>query len=168
MSYGVVRTDKMTGTDNRAYLVSAKYMGSGSAATVVDNGCVVKLDGLMDGEREVYKAITPEATSALKDIALVATPEVIYDNGLKNLDEFTNKAGTIIRGYRLHTGDIFSVTVDALSGATLSTAVGALVELQAGTKLKVVTSATGGSTQVGKIVAIEETSRYKYYVIQVG
>ena len=47
MAYGVVRTDRMYGTDVGAGLVSVKYMGSdGSTATEIQNGSVVKLGDL--------------------------------------------------------------------------------------------------------------------------
>lgn len=166
MGYGVIRTDRMFGTDNRAGLVSVKYMGSGSTETAIENGNVVKLDGLMADEREIYKGVTPAANSKLNEIGIVATPEVMYDERKRNLDEFVNEAGNIARAYRPHSGDIFSVTKDALDGAA-APAVGNVVELKAGIKLNVAASATSGSTKVGTIIAIDNVGRYTYYVIQV-
>ena len=166
MAHGVVRTDKMFGTENRTGLWTVKYLPS-DTETAVDNGNVVVRGALVTGEREIYKATTPATTTALEDVVLVATPEVEYDARKYAIDEFENKAGALIRGYSLKPGCIFSVTKDALAG--LSTpAVGNLVELQAGTKLKVVSSATSNTTQVGKIIAIETVGRFTYYVIQVG
>lgn len=172
--HAIVRTDLMFGTNVNAGLRSLKYMGSGSTATDIDNGCVVKLDSIIaDGQgkvkdREVWKAVTPAANSKMNEIVLVATPEVLYDERKKELKEFYNEAGRICRGYVLHTDDIFSVTAEALAGVTDSTAVGAIVELQAGVKLKVVASATSGSTTVGKLIQIEEINGVKYYVIEVS
>lgn len=162
----VVRTDKMFATDNRAGLVSVRYQPS-DAMTAIDNGNVVKLGALETGSREVYKGITPAASDVIGDIVLIATPEVMYDERKKNLDEFYNAAGDIARGYRLHTGDIFSVTIDALSAAA-TPQIGNIVELDAGTKLKVVTTLTSGSTQVGAIIDINVVGRYTYYVIEVA
>ena len=168
MAYGVVRTDKMMATDVRSMLESVKYMGAGSTATAIDNGNVVKLDGsLMTGEREIKKGVTPAANDALDAIVLIASPEVMYDERKRNLDEFQNEAGKVCRGYHLHSGDIFSVTKDALDGAA-TPAVGNVVELKAGIKLNVAASATGGSTVVGKIIAVDVVGRYTYYVIQVA
>lgn len=168
MSYGVVRTDKMIATDVRSMLESVKYMGAGSTATAIDNGNVVKLDGsLMTGEREIKKGVTPAANDALDAIVLIASPEVMYDERKRNLDEFQNEAGKVCRGYHLHSGDIFSVTKDALDGAA-TPAVGNVVELKAGIKLNVAASATSGSTVVGKIIAVDVVGRYTYYVIQVA
>ena len=168
MAYGVVRTDKLMGTDVRSMLESVKYMGAGSTATAIDNGNVVKLDGsLMTGEREIKKGVTPAANDALDAIVLIASPEVMYDERKRNLDEFQNEAGKVCRGYHLHSGDIFSVTKDALDGAA-APAVGNVVELKAGIKLNVAASATSGSTVVGKIIAVDVVGRYTYYVIQVA
>lgn len=168
MAYGVVRTDKMMATDVRSMLESVKYMGAGSTATAIDNGNVVKLDGsLMTGEREIKKGVTPAANDALDAIVLIASPEVMYDERKRNLDEFQNEAGKVCRGYHLHSGDIFSVTKDALDGVD-TPAVGNVVELKAGIKLNVAASATGGSTVVGKIIAVDVVGRYTYYVIQVA
>lgn len=162
----VVRTDKMFATDNRAGLVSVRYQPS-DTMTAIDNGNVVKIGALEEGSREVYKGVTPAADDAIKDIVLIASPEVMYDERKRNLDEFQNAAGAIARGYHLHTNDIFSVTVEALTCAA-TPEVGDIVELDAGTKLKVVASATEGSTVVGSIIDINVVGRYSYYVIQVA
>ena len=159
----VVRTDKMFATDNRAGLVSVRYQPS-DTMTAIDNGNVVKLGALEEGSRELYKGVTPTAEDAIKDIVLIASPEVMYDERKHNLDEFQNAKGAIARGYHLHTNDIFSVTKEALTGDT--PAVGKVVELTAGTKLKVAASATG--TKVGTIIDVNVAGRYTYYVIQVA
>ena len=159
----VVRTDKMFATDNRAGLESVRYQ-PGDTMTAIDNGNVVKIGALEEGSREVYKGVTPAANDAIKDIVLIASPEVMYDERKRNLDEFQNAEGAIARGYHLHTNDIFSVTKEALIGD--EPAVGKVVELAAGTKLNVVASATG--TLVGTIIDINVVGRYTYYVIQVA
>lgn len=173
MAHAVVRTDKMFGTDNRTGIVSAKYMGSGSTPTAIDNGNVVLIGGLLDDgatppvyEREIYSATTPAANSDINKIVLVATPEMEYCQLNYAIDKFENKAGAPLRGYFLTPNAIFSVTKDALDGKA-TPAIGDLVELKAGTKLNVVASATANSTQVGKIIAIDTVGRFTYYVIQV-
>lgn len=171
--YAVVRTDKLAGTDVRSLVVSVKYMGSGTTATAIENGNVVLLDSLLsrtvDGstvyEREVYKGVTPAANSNINDIVLIASPEVMYDDRLKSLDDFRNEAGEICRGYVLHSGDIFSVTAEALTGTA---SVGSVIELQAGTKLKAVSSATSGSTVVGKCIEVAPAGKYTFYAIEVA
>ncbi len=166
--HAVVRTDLMYGTDVRSGLVSVRYMGSGGETpTNIDNGNVLKLKGLMEGEREIFVGVDVAVNDPLKDIVLVATPEVMYDERKRNLDEFENEAGRTARGYHLHDGDIVSLTQPAFADET-APAVNDIVELAAGTKLKAVRSATSGSTTVGKIIAVDVVGRYTYYVIQVG
>lgn len=159
--HAVVRTDLMDGTDVRAQLVSVRYMGAdGSTPTEIENGNVLKVESLIEGEREIYLGATPATDTNINDIVLVASVENMYDERKKNLDEFINEAGAICRGYRLRHGNIFSVTAEALSG---SPAKDAKVTLAADTKL-----AVGGSgTAVGKIIEVETVGRYTYYAIKV-
>lgn len=160
----VIRLDNMSGTTDGTLLRSCKYFVD-TTATDIENGNVVKLSGLMSGEAEIYKCVAPEATTAKEDIVLVAGVELMYDERKKNLDEFVNLKGVAFRGYQLHSSDVFSVTAEALAGTP---AVDSLVELKADTKLNVVTAATSGSTQIGKIIAKETVGSKDFYVIVVG
>lgn len=168
MAHGVVRTDRMYNTDVRTGPISVKYLPS-DTPTAIDNGNVVLVGDLIEGEYEMRVATTPAANSDLTKIALIATPEVMYDERLRGLEDFYNAAGRPCRGYYLHTWDIFSVTKDALDGAE-EPAVGDVVELKAGTKLNVVAAATGatqGSTVVGKIIDINVVGSLTLYAIEV-
>lgn len=165
-NYAVVRTDLMYATDVRSGLVSTKYMGAdGATPTEIENGSVLKVKTLMEGEREIYVGEEVAADDKLENIVLIAAPEVMYDERKKNLHEFINEKDKAVRGYRIHNGDIFSVTKEALIGNE-SPAVGNIVELAAGTKLNVVDAASG-ATVVGKIIEVEIVGRYTYYVILV-
>ena len=166
--HAVIRTDNMMGTDVGTYLDSVRFFDSNNKAAAIDNGNVVVVGALLEGERELHKATAPTAAADLDTIGLVATPEVMYDERKKNLYDFYNEAGTNVRVYYLHHGDEFGVTEEALVAADITAVkVGDAVELMAGTKLKVAASATSGSTQVGKIIAIEKAGRYTYYVVRV-
>lgn len=175
-NYAVVRTDNMMGTDVGTYLDSVRYYTvetvdgeSVDVETAIENGNVVAVGDLLEGERELHRAVAPARNTAIKDIGLVASPEVLYDERKRGLHEFINEAGTNVRIYYLHTGDEFGVTAQALEIASGYTPeVGDAVELMAGTKLKVVATATSGSTQVGKLIAIETAGRYTYYVVRVA
>lgn len=172
LNHAIVRTDNMAGTDVRSMLVSVKYVvidNNTETPTEIENGNVVNISlGLMDGEREIHTGTAVAANDNLNDVVLIATPEMIYERTYYALDDFINKAGTICRGYRLHSGDFFSVTAPALDlTSRTEPAKGDVVELAAGTKLKVVQSATNGSTQVGKIHAIETVGPHTFYVIKV-
>lgn len=164
MSYAIVNLDNMSGTKQPADLVSAKYYVN-TTATAVENGNVVKLDSRITGEREVWKAVTPDANSALRDCVLVASVELMFDERKKNLDEFRNEAGEIIRGYRFKSGGTFSVTAEALTAS--SPAIGNVVELQADTKFKVVSSLTDDSTKVGTIIDIFTQSGKTFYCVEI-
>lgn len=167
MAYAVIRTDAMAGTDVRGQLVSVKYMGAdGATPTAIENGNVLKIGALMTGEREIYIGGAVAANDKIDDVVLIASPEVVYDERKRNLDDFVNEAGKACRGYHIHSGDTFSVTAEALSG-TGTPAVGNIVELAAGTKLAFAASATTGSTKVGRIIAVDVVGRYTYYAIKV-
>lgn len=166
MSYAVVRTDAMTGTDVRSQLVSVKYMGAdGNTPTAIENGNVLKIGALITGEREIYVGSAVAANDKIDDVVLVASPEVMYDERKRNLDDYINEAGKTCRGYHINSGDTFSVTAGALSGSG-TPAVGNIIELTSGTKLGFVESATSGSTVVGRIIAVDTVGRYTYYVIK--
>lgn len=169
MNYAVVRTDNLTGTDVRSQLVSIRYMGAdGKTPTAIENGNVLKVGQFIEGEREVRIGSAPAATDSLDEIVLIATPELLYDERLKALDDFRNEAnGKPARGYRLHNGDNFSVTKGALDGKS-TPEVGDIVELKAGTKLNVAASLTASSTQVGVITEVQVVGPYTYYNITVG
>lgn len=163
MAKAMIRLDNVQFTHDGSLIKSAKYMGSGDTATAIENANFVEIGGLMDGEREIHKATTPTAESTY--FGVVCTPEVEYEErGYHGLDTFENKAGEPIRVGILSKGDIFSVTKEALD--TVPT-VGKLVELQAGTKGKVVDTPTDKSTQVGKVIEVEVSGRFTWYVIEV-
>lgn len=165
IKHAVIRTDLMSGTNDFSRMRSFRYMADGETPTAIDNGNVVVLDGLMDGQREVYKAVTPTVSADINKVAIVATPELMYDAMHKQLEDFYNAEGKICRGYLPQIGtDIFSVTAEALEVAG-TPAKGWAVELGATTKLKAVESPTGGSTQIGKIIDVETVGSRVYYVI---
>ena len=172
MAYAIVRTDNMAGTDVRSLLVSVKYFVTDNSGdepvdveTAIENGNVLKIGALLDGEREIYKGSAVAASDKLEDVVLIASPEVMYDERKKNLDEYINEAGKICRGYHIHAGDCFSVTAEALKNA--SPAVGQVIELAAGTKLNNVSSATASSTVVGKIIAKDIVGSKEFFAIKV-
>lgn len=166
IKHAVVRTDLMHGTDVRGEVVSFKFFDSEDNPADIDNGNIVVISDLIDGERELFTAGTPAVDSAIRDIVLVADPEVPYDERLKNLDDYFCEAGKPARGYRLHSGDIFSVTVEAFDG-TGEPAVGDIVEVIASTKLGFGASATSGSTVIGKVIEVATAGRYTFYAVKV-
>lgn len=163
--HAVVRTDNMHGTDVRAELLSVKFQDAEGKFAEIENGNVVKVGGLITDtegaviDREIFAATAMAGTEKIGEVALIASVEMMYDERKKNLDEFINEAGKPCRAYRLHSGAMYSVTEEALDKVPT---VGQAVGIAAGTKLAVETG-----TAIGKVIAIEKTSRYTYYVIKI-
>lgn len=161
-NYTVVRTDLMHGTKNPADLVSLRVYDSGDKPIEVENGTIVELLGLEDGQREVYKAKLATASSDIEKCVLVASVEVMYDERKKNLDEFINEAGVIARGYALHHKDVFSVTTPGFVSGSVPSSKNASVGI--GTDGKIDASGTG----LGEFLDVEISGRYTYYAIKVN
>lgn len=168
VKHAVIRTDLMAGTKVPAALRSFRYFDSNGDLAEIDNGCVVALDSIIvdsqgnEPNREVWKAVAPTASTPLSKLAIVATPELLYDERLRNLTDFYNDTDHPARGYMPKSGDIFSVTAEALDGTP---AKGSGVALQAKVQLKVGTYTAG--TSFGKIVSKETVNGLDFFVIQV-
>ena len=72
MAYCVIRTDGMSGTKQPADLRSLRFYGADGKPAEVENGTIVKLQGLEDGQREIYKAVAATASDDLNDCVVVA------------------------------------------------------------------------------------------------
>lgn len=162
MAYCVIRTDKMSGTEQPADLVSLRFYGADGKPAAVENGTIVKLQGYEDGQREVMKAVAATASDDLNECAVVAGVEVMYDGRQKNLDEYINEAGKAVRGYILRSRNEFSITKEGFVGGTVPTAKAAKVGVGTGGKLD-----TAG-TNFGYCSDIEIAGRYTYYTITIG
>lgn len=161
--YTVVRTDLMSGTRVEADLVSCRvYDADDETQIAVENGTIVELEGYEEGQREVFKAKLATADSDLNNCVLIASVEVMYDERKRNLDEFTNEAGAICRGYVLRSRNMFSITKEGFVSGTAPTTIGNAVGIGTGGKL----NASG--TGFGTYVATETAGRYTYYTIMIG
>ena len=156
--YCVIRTDLMAGTKNPDQLVSVRYYAD-EAVAEVENGVIVELKGYEDGQREVMKAVAATAESNLADCAVIAAPEVMYDERKKNLDEFINEAGKAVRGYRLPDRNMFALTAEGFAGA--APALNGKVGIGANGKLD------AAKTGFGECVHIETAGRYTYNTIKI-
>lgn len=160
MSYTVIRTDLLSGTDVAADLVSLRVYDADDNPIAVENGTIVELKGYEDGQREVMKAVLASADSKMADCAIVASEEVPYDERKKNLDEFINEAGAICRGYIPRSRNIYSITKEGFVGGTTP---GKDATVAIGADGKLTTGAGFGS-----VMAIETAGRYTYYVIKIA
>lgn len=157
----VVRTDRLSGTDVGSMLRSVRFYGAEDKVAEVENGVIAHLEGLEEGQREVHKAVAATAGANLSECVLIAAPEVMYDERLRNLEDYVNEAGKAIRGYVLHCNDEFSVTAEGFVNGSVP-AVGAEVGIGANGKID------AAGTGLGKCSHIETVGRYTYYTILVG
>jgi len=160
MAYTVIRTDLMSGTKQPADLVSLRFYDTDTPKEV-ENGVIVKLESYEEGEREVWKAKAATAGDDLNECAIVAGVELMYDERKRNLDEYINEAGKIVRGYIPRSRNLFSLTKEGFEGGTAPT-VGQEVAIGEGGKLK------AGTAGFGKCIHTEIAGRYTYYTIQIG
>lgn len=161
MAYTVIRTDLMSGTTQPSDLVSLRFYDGSDEQAEVENGVIVKLQGYEDGEREVMKAVAAASTDDLNDCAIVAGVEVMYDERKKNLDEFINEAGSIVRGYIPRSRNVFSVTKEGFVGGVVPEKGD---EVGIGTGGKIDAAGTG----LGVCADVEVAGRYTYYAIRIG
>lgn len=163
--HGVVRTDSMIGTDIPKYLVTGIYKVS-STNTAIDNGNFVVPGAYVTNERELRLCTTPTAATAVSALAIVASEEVDKTKKYNALADFTNEAGATLRCYMLHSGDVFSVTAEAIAiGSGITPTVGtSILEAQAGVKGNLVNSATTSTTKIADLIAIEG----EWYVFRVA
>lgn len=147
--YAIVNTDLMSATDDRSRMRSFRY-GTWDATKnkltgkEIQNGSVVALNKeLID--RDLWVAVDPAATNKLEDLVLVTSPEIMYDERKKNLNEFINEADVNATGMLMKLGDIFSVTEE---GFNAKPKVGDTVTVSAGSPLLQV-GATGGTGGAG-------------------
>ena len=150
-------TSNMAGTKLPSKHVNVKLSAD------VENGNIVAIGNLAEGESEALAATQPEANTPLNKLALLKAPEVLADETKKNLGDFYNKNGNIVRAYLFESGDEFRLTAEGIDGGSPS--VGNVLEAQAGYKMKMAASATGeGTTLIGTVIAIEGD----YFVVRVA
>ena len=178
MSYCVVRTDKPSGEAQMADMVSLRFYttsGSGNSITYtpaeVENGVIAELKGLdpidqNSNEHEIYRAVAATASSDLNKCVIICSPEVMYDERKRGLDEFINPAGKPCRGYILRSRNMYSFTADGFVSSTAPTTIGNAVGI--GTGGKIATSVSSGATTLGTYVDTDVSGKYTYYTIEIG
>lgn len=107
MAKRFIRLDVMSGNKDNTQVKSAKYFKDDAVAPV-ENGTIVAIGGLLDGEREVHK-VTDVADDSTY-VGIVSTPELEYEErGNHGIETFSNEADAVVRVHVLHEGDIFSI-----------------------------------------------------------
>lgn len=161
-NHAIVRLDRLSGTVDGSKLASVRIF-NGADPIEVDNGNFVHITtDLID--REVFKATKMASGDDKVTLGLVASVEIDPTSRLKynDLDDFTNRAGTVARVYRLETNDIFSATAEAFDGTPAD---GKYISVVADeTKMEVGTTATGAFAEC---IAVETVGRKTFYVFKV-
>lgn len=160
--HAVVRLDRLSGTIDGSKLASVRIY-DGTDPIEVENGNFVHVTSDMD-DREVFKATKMVAGDNKVTLGLVASVEIdpTLNTKYPNLEDFTNKAGTVARIYRMESNDVFSVTAEAFDTVPVD---GNYISVAAGeTKMTVGTSATDAFAEC---IAVETVGRRTYYVFKV-
>jgi len=171
--HAIIQTDLLAGTDVGAQLGMGRYLGSDAVTpAVIDNGHVVKIGGMIEDERDLRVFTTPAANTPIDRIGIIASPERFYDGFTHGAKDYENPEGHNLRVYLLAymtTSSSFTVTADGFEiGAGATPEKGWVAELMAGTKLKLVATATAGSTVVGKVIGITKLEGIEAYTIGKG
>jgi hypothetical protein len=124
----------------------------------LQNGFVVVVGGLKDGNRDLRSVVVP--TAKCGDLALIYHSEINPDEskrGNASLQNFSIEAGKAARAYRLEKHDIFSVSYDGLTLLSTAPVVGNKVVAQTGLKLKeIATADLSTEIFVGDIIELEQ------------
>ena len=150
-TYAIFRSDNLHGTTDGTYLANLKI------PTDLPNGTILKIGALAAGERDAFDCTLAGKTDALGTVAILAGPELMYDERKKNLNEYVNEVinnGGIYRAYILDQGDMFGLTAEGFDGTPM---IGSTVGAVDGVL-------TPGESGIGKVIAYEAP----YYVVRVG
>lgn len=155
-NHAMFRSDAMAGTTLGQYLVSLRV------ATEIDNGMLVAVGALEDGQREVKAMAAIAADTKVGAIAVIGSEEVDKEKAFDTVGGFTNKAGTIARGYILHDNGAYSVTAEAFEDDV--PAKGTKVYAKAGSNKHF----TAGDVEIGVCEAVETDGATTWYVIRIA
>lgn len=153
------RSDSMAGTTLGQFLASL-YID-----TEIDNGMLVAVGNLKEGQREVKEISAISATTKIGNIAVLGSEEVDEEKAYNSVSDFTNKEGSIARGYILHDNGAYSVTAGAFEGA--APAKGAKIYAKAGSN-KHHTASDSDTVEIGVCEDIEVDGATTWYVIRIN
>lgn len=154
----VVRTDNLAGIIDGSKLRTVRFYAE-DEQKAIENGAVVTVGGIEEGSRDVRVATAPTDGEELGKLALIASSELMYDEG-NGLEDFENPAGATCLAYILCSNDEFSLTAEGFNGTP---AKGKGVKAGTDTKWAIVDD--GG---IGEIIAVEYEGGYTYYVIHIN
>ena len=157
------RSDAMAGTTLGQYLVSLRV------ATEIDNGMLVAVGSLEAGQREVKAMAAIATTTTVGAIAVLGSEEVDKEKSFDTVGGFTNKVGTIARGYILHDGGAYAVTAGAFDTGKIPV-VGNTIYAKINTNLHTTDAKNGenNNVKIGTCEAIEVDGATTWYVIRIA
>ena len=155
-NHAMFRSDAMAGITLGQYLVSLRV------ATEIDNGMLVAVGTLEDGQREVKAMAAITADTKVGNIAVLGSEEVDAEKTFDTVGEFTNKVNSIARGYILHDGGAYSVTADAFEGGVPTK------DAKVYAKANSNKHHTAGDVEIGVCEAIETDGATTWYVIRIA
>lgn len=81
----------------------------------IEQGSLVAIGDLVDGQREIYNpAAVTDATT--EKVALIASDEADYDPRKAMWEDFTNEADYPAKAYELKENDVFTISEDGFTG----------------------------------------------------
>ena len=144
---GVFNAELMASTKVGSLLRSAKQ------ATDIENGSIVRLDGLLDGEMHLYEA--KPLTDIEQQVWFVDGVPLVYDEQVTmGKDDFVNEAGKAFRVRKPMVNDIFSISASMIDAIATAPVVGNVVESAVGNKVAEATTATATASFVAEIEAV--------------
>ena len=157
------RSDAMAGTTLGQYLVSLRV------ANEIDNGMLVAVGSLEAGQREVKAMAAIATTTTVGAIAVLGSEEVDKEKSFDTVGGFTNKVGTIARGYILHDGGAYAVTAGAFDTGKIPV-VGNTIYAKINTNLHTTDAKSGddNNVKIGTCEAIETDGATTWYVIRIA
>lgn len=167
--HGVVNVARHEGTINGTAHTQVMVYDTGANAgnkvdcdngTLVTLGNYMSLDTTIEPNYEVYRGglSTIKTSRDVKNLVIVASPEMIYDETYHyGLENFYNEAGKPVRAYFLKNNSMLSLSKEAFSNPT-DVAVGKYVYLSGTSKL----TAGGNEQDSYKIGYIESSYIYDY------
>ena len=170
--HAILRTDKVKSIETRTGIVSV-IIPDYADDFFLDNGSIVALGELIEYEtrvsrgryrREVYSIGNTEPGMTLEKLVIIGSPEMNDFSAENSISSHYNKPGSIVRGYTISKGDVFSVTAEMIPMGEPD--VGKLVTTFGGYCLGVMRE---GDTfaPLGKIIDKEFYDNRWYYVIEV-
>lgn len=169
MAYAVIDTSNVSATRDGSKLKNIRFVeksGDNLVETSVENATLVVLDKLVPGQHDLFYATAPTSTSKVKDILIIETPELIYDESTFHpLSDFINLKGSNSVAFKPESGDQILVSAESFATtpdeATIKTK---FIDISTSGKLAIAAAVTAGTT-LGYVTDIVTVNKIKMFRI---